>query len=134
MYVCTKFQKNSNHEKLVILLMVPTGERWNYLELKNKFESHKKYRKKHIFLTSLMPSENTKILDFNQYKWSGKTPFIIYADLESLIEKIVGCKSNPCTAKLFHHAFQYLQYCHLKTENKHNVYRGKYWMKSFANP
>ena len=24
-----------------------------------------------------------------------KTPFIIYADLESLIEKIDGCKNNP---------------------------------------
>ena len=42
-----------------------------------------------------MPSEDTKILEFNQYHKSDKTPFVIYADLESLIEKIDGCKNNP---------------------------------------
>ena len=42
-----------------------------------------------------MPSEDTKILEFNLYKKSGKAPFIIYADLECLIEKIDGCKNNP---------------------------------------
>ena len=35
-----------------------------------------------------MPSEDTKILEFNLYKKSGKAPFIIYADLECLVEKI----------------------------------------------
>ena len=42
-----------------------------------------------------MPSEDTKILEFNQYKKSDKAVFIIYADLERLIEKIDGCKSKP---------------------------------------
>ena len=42
-----------------------------------------------------MPSEDTKILEFNQYLNSDKAPFIIYADLESLIVNIDGCKSNP---------------------------------------
>ena len=42
-----------------------------------------------------MPSEDTKILQFNQYLKSNKAPFIIYADLECLIEKIDGCKNNP---------------------------------------
>ena len=42
-----------------------------------------------------MPSEDTKILEFNQYLKSDKAPFIIYADLESLIVNIDGCKSNP---------------------------------------
>ena len=40
----------------------------------------------------LMSSEDTKILEFNQYQKSEKAPFIIYADLEYLIEKIDGCK------------------------------------------
>ena len=35
-----------------------------------------------------MPSEDTKILEFNQYQKSDQTPFIIYADLECLIEQI----------------------------------------------
>ena len=41
-----------------------------------------------------MPSEDTKILEFNQYQKSDKSTFIIYADLECLIEKIGGCKNN----------------------------------------
>ena len=42
-----------------------------------------------------MPSEDTKILEFNQYQKSDQTPFIIYADLECLIEHIDWCKNNP---------------------------------------
>ena len=42
-----------------------------------------------------MPSEDTKILEFNQYQKSDKAPFIIYADLECVLEKIDGCKNNP---------------------------------------
>ena len=42
-----------------------------------------------------MPSEDTEILQFNQYKKSDKAPFIIYADLQCIIEKFDGCKNNP---------------------------------------
>ena len=48
-----------------------------------------------IFWNVVMHSEGTKLLDFNQYQKSNKTPFIIYADPESLIEKMDGCKNNP---------------------------------------
>ena len=41
-----------------------------------------------------MPSEDTKILEFNQHQKSDKTPFIIYGDLEYLIEKIDECKKT----------------------------------------
>ena len=41
-----------------------------------------------------MPSECTKILEFNQHQKSDKVPFINYADLEYLIEKIDECKNN----------------------------------------
>ena len=43
----------------------------------------------------LIPSEDTKILEFNKNKKSDKAPFIIYADLECIIKKIDGCKNNP---------------------------------------
>ena len=42
-----------------------------------------------------MPPEDTKILEFNQYQKSKKAPFIIYADLKCIIEKIDRCKNNP---------------------------------------
>ena len=53
-----------------------------------------------------MPSEDTKISEFNQYQNSEKVPFIIYACLECIIENIDGCKTNPensFTAKVSQH-------------------------------
>ena len=41
------------------------------------------------------PTQKNNTLKFNQYMTSDKTPCIIYADLESLIEKIDNCKNNP---------------------------------------
>ena len=34
-----------------------------------------------------MPSEKDNILEFNQYIRSDKMPYIVYADIESLIKK-----------------------------------------------
>ena len=42
-----------------------------------------------------MPSEGSKISEFNQNQNSDKVPFVIYADLERFIEKTDGCKNNP---------------------------------------
>ena len=38
-----------------------------------------------------MSSKDTKILEFNQYQNSDKEPFVIYAALECLTEKIDDC-------------------------------------------
>ena len=79
-----------------------------------------------------MPSHDTKIFEFNQYQKSDKAPFIIYADLECIIEKIDVCKNNPqnlSTTKISEHitisSFRSI-------ENKHDVYRGKDCMKKFC--
>ena len=42
-----------------------------------------------------MPSEDTKIIEFNQDQKPDNAPFVIYADLEFFIEKIDECKNNP---------------------------------------
>ena len=47
--------------------------------------------KKHV----KMPNENNKILKYNPGEKSLKVPFIIYADLECLLEKIDTCQNNP---------------------------------------
>ena len=50
--------------------------------------------------------KNNVTLEFNQYQTSDKAPFIIYADLECVIEKIDRCKNNPensSTAKVSEH-------------------------------
>ena len=86
-----------------------------------------------------MPSKDTKILEFNQYQKSDKAPFIIYADLECLIEKIDGCKNNPensSTTKVSKHipsGFSMSTISSFRSiENKHDVYRGKDCMKKFC--
>ena len=38
----------------------------------------------------VIPFEDTKILEFNHYQKFVKTPFIIYADLDSLTKKTDG--------------------------------------------
>ena len=43
----------------------------------------------------VMFSDDTKMLQFNQSQKFDKAPFIIYADLEYIIENIDGCKNNP---------------------------------------
>ena len=116
---------NSNREKQVILFMISNGEgQWHYFAVKklpallrgitskhhgdfyylncfhfflteNKLESHKKACENKDFCNVHMPSDDTKILEFNQYQKSDKVPFIIYADLECIIKKTDGCKNNP---------------------------------------
>ena len=86
-----------------------------------------------------MPSEDTKILEFNQYQKSDKAPFIIYAYLECLIEKIDGCRNNPeksSTTKVGEYillGFSMSTISSFKSiENKHDVYRGKDCLKKFC--
>ena len=69
----------------------------NYLHscrTKNKLELHKKVCENKNFGNVIMPSEGTNILEFNKHQKSDKAPFIIYADLEFITEKIDGCKNN----------------------------------------
>ena len=39
-----------------------------------------------------MPSDDTKILEFNQYQKSDNAPFIVYENYECIIEKTDRCK------------------------------------------
>ena len=42
-----------------------------------------------------MPDEGTKILKYHYGENSLKAPFVIYADLECLLEKMHPCQNNP---------------------------------------
>ena len=61
----------------------------------NKLQTHKKVCENKDLYNIAMYSEDTEVLQFNQYQKSGEAPFVIYADLEYLIEKIDGRKNNP---------------------------------------
>ena len=75
-----------------------------------------------------MSFEDTKILEFNQYQKSDKAPFIIYADLECVIEKTDGCKNNPdnlSATKVNEHissGFSHLQYLCLEAQKISMMY------------
>ena len=78
-----------------------------------------------------MPSEDTKMLELSQYQKPDKAPFIIYADLDCILEKINGWKNNPknsSTTKVSEHipsGFSMSAISSFRSiENKHNVYRG----------
>ena len=62
---------------------------------KNKLESYKKICEKRNYCNVEMPNEDNKIIKYNQGEKSIKYPFIIYADLECLLEQISTCYNNP---------------------------------------
>ena len=86
-----------------------------------------------------MLSEDTKILEFNQYQRSNKPPFTIYADLECVIEKTDGCKNNPensSKTKISQHipsGFSMSIISSFRSRgNKYNAYRGEDCTKNFC--
>ena len=118
-------------QKQVYLLMISKWEAWHFMAsvlwgwitskhygnfyclnclhsfaTENKWESDKKVCENKDFSNFVMASEDTKISEFNHYQKFGKASFIVYADLECLIEKIDGCNNNPensFTAKVSKH-------------------------------
>ena len=105
---------------------------------KNKLELLKKVFENKDFCNVTIPSEDTKILEFNQYQNSDEATFIIYADFDCIIEKIDRCKNNPeksFTAKVRERIPSVFSKSKISSfrsiTNKHNVYRGKDCMKNF---
>ena len=86
-----------------------------------------------------MPKEDNKILKYNHGEMSMNVPFIIYADLESLLEKMSTCHNNPETSsrtKINKHipsGYSLFKNCSFDpTKNKLEGYRGKKCMERFC--
>ena len=69
---------------------------------KSKLESHKKICENHDYCHVEMPTKDNNIptkdnniVKYNHGEKSMKVPFIIYADLECLLEKMSTCIKNP---------------------------------------
>ena len=84
-----------------------------------------------------MPETDNKILKYNQREKSMKVPFIIYADIESLLEKMNTCHNNhekSSTTKINKHTpsgYSLFTQCSFDTtKNKLDYYRGKNCMKN----
>ena len=165
-HVAYKSKHNLTREKQVILLMISNGENWHYLVVKSlpgllkgisnhkedfyclncfgaystkiKLEEHKKICENNKYCHVEMPNAENKIIKYNQGKKSIKSPFIIYADLECLLEKMSTCYNKPeesSTTEINKHTLSgYLLFTHCsfdKTKNKLDYYRGKDCMKTF---
>ena len=68
------------------------------LEQKINLNLMKKYAWIKFFCGFVMPSEMDNILKLNQYMKSDKMPYIIYANIESLIKKTDGTENNPANS------------------------------------
>ena len=100
--------------------------------MKNKLEEHKKICENNKYCHVEMPNEDNKIIKYNQGEKSIKSPFIIYADLECLLEKMDTCYNNPnesSTTEINKHTpsgYSLFTHCSFdKTKNKLDYYRGK---------
>ena len=86
-----------------------------------------------------MPEEYNKTLKYNEGEKSMRVTFIIYPDLECLLEKMNTCHNNPeksSTAKIDKHTpsgYSLSTHCSFgRTKNKIDYYRGKNCMKNFC--
>ena len=86
-----------------------------------------------------MLKADNKILKYNYGEKSMKVPLTIYADLESLLEKMNTCHSNPKKPSITkvnkHTPFGYSLFTHCSfdtTKNKFDYYRDENCMKNFC--
>ena len=159
---------NLIHEEQIILLMIADGEKWHYLTVKNlsgllrgitsthygdfhclncfrsyrtksKLQLHKKICENHDYCKVEMPAKGNNIIKYNHGEKSMKVPFVIYADLECLLEKMSTCINNPnesSTTKINKHIlsdYSIFTSCSFdESKNKLNYYRGDDCMKKFC--
>ena len=122
--VAYKSKNNLTCDKQVILLMITDAEKWHYLTVKNlpgllrgitsthkedfyclncfrsyrtlnKLKVHKKICENHDYCQIEMPNKDNNIIEYNQGEKSIKLSFVVYTDLERLLEKMSTCQNNP---------------------------------------
>ena len=166
-HLAYKSKHNLNREKQVALLMITDGEKWYYLAVKrlsgllkgvtsnnngdfyclncfciyrtkDKLELHKNVCENRDYCQVEMPNKDNNTIEFNQKDY-GKTPFVIYSDLEFLLKKISTCYNNPeesFTTEVNKHAPSgYSIFTNSSFDgrkNKLDYYRGNYCMKEFC--
>ena len=64
----------------------------SFFRTRNKLESCKKVCENKDFCNVVIPSEDTKIVELDQYQRSNKAPYITNADLESPYERLMDVK------------------------------------------
>ena len=166
--IAYKSKHNLTQEKQVILLMISNGENWHYLVVKslsglltgitsnhkedfyclncfhsyrtkNKLEEYKKTCENRDYCRAEMPTNDNNKIKYNQGEKSINLPFIVYANLECLLEEMSTCYNNreeSSTTKINKHtpsSYSIFTHCSFdKSKNKLNYYRGEDCMKKFC--
>ena len=147
---------NFKRENKVTLLMITDGKKWHYLGVNslsallrgitsnhkgdfnclNCFHSYSTKNDRDYYVE--MPNEDNKILKCNHGKKSLKSPAIIYADLECLLEKMHSCQNNlekfSTDKKTKHSPSAYSLFTNWSfdaTKNKLDCYKGEDYMERF---
>ena len=159
---------NSKRKNQLILLMITDGKKWHYLAVKilsallrgitsrhvgdfyclNCFHSYstknklKKYGRvcyDHDYCYVQMPNEENKILKYKHGEKSLKAPFVFYADLQCLLDKMYSCQNNPeksYTEKKIKHTpsgYSLFTNCSFDlTKNKLDCYKGEDCTENFC--
>ena len=90
---------------------------FNSFNCENSLKNHKEYCGTSECIKINMP-EKDPVLKFKKYCNSEKVPFVIYADIESLIKSIQSCEPNP-------------QSSYTKKYQKHEQISFSYYIKCF---
>ena len=166
--IAYKSKHNLTREKQIILLMISNSENWHYLVVKslsglltgitsnhkedfcclncfhsyrtkNKLEAHKKICENRGYCRVEMPTKDNNTIKHNHGEKSIKLPFVVYADLECLLEKMSTCYNNPeesSTLKINKHtssSYSIFTHCSFdKSKSKLNYYRGEDCMAKFC--
>ena len=166
--IAYKSKNNLTREKQVISLMISNSQNWYYLVAKdlprllrgitsthkeefyclncfhsyrteNKEEAHKKICENHYYCHIEMPTKNNNTIKHTHGEKSMKLPFVIYADLECLLEKMSTCIYNPnesSTTDINKHApsgYSIFTHCSFdESKNKLNYYRKDDCMNKFC--
>ena len=166
--IAYKSKHNLTREKQVILLMISNGKNWHYLVVKslsglltgitsnhkedfyclncfhsyrrkNKLEAHKKICENRDYCRVEMPTKDNNTIKYNHGEKSIKLPFVVYTDLECLLEKMSTCYNNPeesSTTKINKHTpsgYSIFTHCSFdKSKSKLNYYRGEDCMTKFC--
>ena len=160
MNIAYKSKNNLICDKQMILLMIANGEKWHYLTVKNLagllrritsahkedfyclncFHSYKTRNKLEAHKKNVeQPTKDNNIIKYNHGEKSMKLPFVIYADLECLLEKMstrINNSNESSTTEINKHApsgYSLFTHCSFdESKNKLNYYRGVDCMKKFC--
>ena len=104
----------------------------------NKLKKHYNVFKNHYCCYLEMPKKNDNILKYNHGEKSLKVRFIIYTNLEPLLEEMSTCHNNPknsSTTKIIKHrasGYSLFTNCSFDAaKNNFDCYKGKDCMKNF---